>query len=234
VNRDEKILRWAVRIFVLLMIFGVILPGLAGSRESTAVIRALPFGWLNFLQRTLPEVTVNWAGIGMVALCSAAILACLHSLLKALTKERFRFRWSMAIFASPWLLFCLIIAVTGVSRTIPLLRNETWYRPRSGYGELRNASMHATMALNEGGTDPGQLRRLLMDTNRWRPLWEEFEFLICAPGQGKSPSIIVIPRDEKVRNRSGFSIVTDSESEDSIPIDKLEEKLGKLRISVLR
>ena len=223
-KRSQKILFWAVTIFVLLLIAGVLWP-------ASAVVRALPLGWLGFLRRTLPEVTVNWSGIGMVVLCSALILACLHSLLSALTKKRFRLRWSVGIFASVWLLFCLIIAVAGLSRTAVLLQSETWYQVRLTRGDLRNASTHASMALSECGNDLSYLKRLLLDSaGRFgRPLWEEFEFLVCSSVQGKSPCIVVIPRAPKVRERIGFSIVTDAGSEDFIPMAKLHERLAKLR-----
>ena len=235
-KRSQKILSWAVRIFFLLLCTAVLLQSLATFRGSVAVIRALPLGWLNFLKRTLPEVTVNWAGIGMVVFCSVLILACLHSLLSAVTQKRFRFRWSVAIFASLWLLFCLIIAVAGLSRTIPLLQNESWFEPRSGYGDLRMASVHARMALSDSGNDLKQLRRFLLNSTGMygRPLWEEFEFLLCSPEPSKSPCIVVIPKAPKVRERVGFSIVTDSESEDSIPIAKLHEKLASLGMSTSR
>jgi len=226
---SQRILFWAVTIFILLLFAGVLLPHLARSRESITIISTLPLGWLRFLSRTLPEVTVNWAGISMVVLCSAAILACLHFLLSALTQKRFRFRWCVSIFASLWLLFCLIMAVAGLSRTMPLLTNEQWYQKRSGYGDLRNASMHATMALHESGSDLKYLRRLLFNSSRWSPLWEEFEFLVCSPAQGKPPCIIVVPKEAKARARVGFSIVTEEGSEDSIPIAELHEKLSKLR-----
>ena len=89
--------------------------------------------------------------------------------------------------------------------------------------------MHATMALLESGSDLKFLRRLLFDSSRWSPLWEEFEFLVCSPAQGKSPCIVVIPKEAKTRARVGFSIVTEEGSEDSIPIAELHEKLAKLR-----
>ena len=232
----KRIVPWMVRIVVLLLCAAVLLPSVATSMGSVAVVRTLPFGWLNFLKRTVPEVTVNWSGIGMVVLCSAVILACLHSLLSALTQKRFPFRWSVSIFASIWLLFCLIIAVAGLSRTISLLQSEKWYEPRSGNGDLRRASMHARMALSESGNDLKHLRRLLLDATSiyGRPLWEEFEFLLCSPAQSQSPCIVVIPKEPKVRERVGFSIVTEADSEDSIPMAKLHERLAKLRAPASR
>ena len=226
-KRGQRVLFWSVTIFLLLLVAGVILP-------ATAIIRALPLGWLNFLKRTLPEVTVNWSGIGMVVLCSTLILLCLHSLLSALTQKRFRFRWSVSIFASLWLLFCLIIAVAGLSRTIQFLQNEKWYEPRSGYGDLRMASMHARTALSYSEGDLRILKQLLLDSSGVRPFWEEFEFLVCSSEPSKSPCVIVIPRKPKVRERVGFSIVTNADSEDSIPIGKLHERLAKLRTPVSR
>jgi len=230
-KHSRIILSWIVRIFVALLCAAVLLPSLATSKGSVAVVRALPLGWLSFLKRTVPEVTINWSGIGMVVLCSVVILACLHSLLSALTQKRFRFRWSVGIFASVWLLFCLIIAVAGLSRTTALLQSEKWFQVRLTRGDLRSASTHASTALSEGGNDLTSLKRLLFDSDRWygRPLWEEFEFLLCSPKSAKSPYILVIPRDATMRDRLGFSIVTDAGSEDSIPIAKLHERLAKLR-----
>ena len=226
-KQGRRILFWSVTILLLLLIAGVILP-------TIAIVRALPLGWLSFLKRTVPEVTVNWPGIGMVILCSALILGFLHSLLSALTKKRFRFRWSVSIFASLWLLFCLIIGVAGLSRTIQFLQNEKWYEPRSGYEDLSMASMHARSALSYSEGDLRILRHLLLDSSGVRPFWEEFEFLVFSSEPSKSPCVIVIPRKPKVRERVGFSIVTNSDSEDSIPIAKLPERLAKLRTPVSR
>jgi hypothetical protein len=142
----------------------------------------------------------------------------------------------VSIFASIWLLFCLIIAVAGLSRTTALLQSERWYQVRLTRGDLWSASTHASMALSESGNDLRYLKRLLFDSARryGRPLWEEFEFLVCSPAQAKSPCIVVIPREPKARERVGFSIVTDSESEDSIPIANLHERLAKLRMPAPR
>jgi hypothetical protein len=228
-KRSQRILFWSVAIFILLLIAGVLLP--------LAALGTLPFGWLNFLKRTVPEVTVNWSGIGMVILCSGLILVCFHSLLSALTKKRFRFRWSVSIFASLWLLFCLIIAVAGISRTIPLLSNEQWHKRRTSYADLRRASAHASTALYESGGNPHSLRRSLIESApNWYgdPLWEQFEFLVNSPAQGKSPCIVVIPREANARARFGFSIVSEAGSEDSIPIAKLHERLARLRSSESR
>ena len=231
-NRSDKILAWAVTTFLLLLCAAVILPSLAKSRESVAVIRALPFGWISFLGRTLPEVTTNWAGIGMVVLCSALILLSLHWLLNALTRRRFRFRWSLSIFAAVWLLFCLIIAVAGLNGTAAMLKNEKWFAPRSGYGDLRMASLHARMALNDAPNDLTHLKRLLLESEGrfGKPVWEDFEFLIC-PAEN-SVLVVVIPREPRTRQRVGFSIVGDSNSADYIPSARLPEKLVELRKSV--
>ena len=208
----------------------------APSREGVAFIWHLPFGWIGFLRRTLPEVILNWAGIGMVVLCSALILLLLHGLLHGLTGKRFQFRWSVSIFIAVWLLFCLIIGVAGLSRTAALLEGEQWYERRFTRGDLRSASTYASLALNDSGSDVQSLKRRLIDsdTRYGRPIWEEFEFLICPGTGGKSPSVVVIPREAKAREKVGFSIVSDVDSEDFIPISKLDEKIATLRASVPR
>lgn len=92
------------------------------------------------------------------------------------------------------------------------------------------------MALSKSGNDLSYLKRLLLHSEGkfGRPLWEEFEFMVYPPAQGKSPCIVVIPMEPKTRERIGFSIVTESDSEDSIPIAKLHERLAALKTSESR
>lgn len=57
---------------------GLVLLGLLCLPALPPVLRellfCLPTGWFGFLRRTLPEVAVNWHGVGMVGLCSAIIV----------------------------------------------------------------------------------------------------------------------------------------------------------------
>ena len=48
----------------------------------------LVFGWIAFLGRTLPKVMVNWNVIGMSVLCTAVLLAALHSFFAWLARAR--------------------------------------------------------------------------------------------------------------------------------------------------
>jgi hypothetical protein len=228
----KMLVRVCVGIILLMLVVLFVVP----FREGVAVMRHLPFGWLGFLRRTLPEVTLNWAGIGMVLLCSVVILLLLHGVLNGLTGKRSPFRRSASILIGLWLLFCLIIGVAGLTRSTALLRGEEWYQRRFTRGDLKNASLYASMALNDSGNDVQSLKRMLRDPGNsyGRPLWEEFEFLVCAGVGGKAPSVVVIPREGKARANVGFSIVSDADSEDFIPISRLDEKLAMLRASVRR
>src|SRR5262245_12051024 len=102
----------------LLFLFALMILG--AMLGSWTALGRLTFGWLNFLQRTLPDVTVNWSGIGMVALCSAVMVAGIHwlcsSLRRAATPEAlgpWRWRWTFALFASLWVTFGIVIGASG-------------------------------------------------------------------------------------------------------------------------
>src|SRR3954469_10093687 len=94
-----------------------------------ASITVVPFGWLQFLGRTLPSVTVNWSSVGMVVLCSALMLLVLQRFLSwlylafARGAERpsvWRWRWTLALYAFFWILFVIVIGASGV------MRHATW------------------------------------------------------------------------------------------------------------
>src|SRR5262245_32709689 len=76
------------RIVITLGIAGMVLligPGI--SQRFALVLSSLPLGWIQFLDRTLREVRVNWNGVGMVVACSLVILMLLHVFLAWLARQ---------------------------------------------------------------------------------------------------------------------------------------------------
>lgn len=69
-----RILLWVLAIVLL---FALFLPVLS---SMGVLLGSICFGWFSFLERVWPRISVSWSGVGMVALCSALILAGLHSL----------------------------------------------------------------------------------------------------------------------------------------------------------
>src|SRR5258705_699783 len=105
---------WIVGILFLLIF---LLPLVASLPWLWALMTCLPLGWWHFLQRTLPQMSLNWSLIGMGLLCSAAILLLVNRLLVAFfpvaknsTEQvqcvrSLHLRWPLAFYAGIWLTF---------------------------------------------------------------------------------------------------------------------------------
>src|SRR4026207_2210934 len=140
--------RIALGVLFGVLFLGLILPELL---SAGSLFVSVFFGWFSFLQRVWPNVTVNWNGIGMVLLCSVLIIAGLHSLsgwlftsvtTKANTCPGLRWRWSwtLALYAGVWMLFAAIMGAVGVAHQVGWLFRfgEPFYRPRKHVFILRH------------------------------------------------------------------------------------------------
>lgn len=98
---------------------------LAGNhaRLLMEILSTLPVGWLRFLARTLPRVTLNWNLIGMAAVCLALIIAGIHYFCRWLQasiqpEQPAAARWGVASSAGLagcfLLLFFIGMAVIGI------------------------------------------------------------------------------------------------------------------------
>lgn len=109
--------------WVLLLLLALFVASL--TRVGGAAIGVVPFGWVKFLARTLPNVTVIWSGIGTVALCSALVLLTLQLFLQWLyaamsprstspyRPATWSWRWTVAVYACFWILFAIVIGASG-------------------------------------------------------------------------------------------------------------------------
>jgi len=171
----RRVLICLALVFVLFLSLPLLPPTLA-----YLVVR-LPWGWINFLRRVLPEVSVNWSGIGMVIVCSAVAMGCLHWLcgwfyshlragageLGATVGPRWSRRWTFALYVGFWILFCIVMGAAGVARqSIWLLESQEPLRVErvSHYFELRMAAMEMQNALLDGEGDLAKTRAVFMGT----------------------------------------------------------------------
>jgi hypothetical protein len=207
--------------YVLLLFLGFFVASLTPlGRASIAVV---PFGWFRFLGRTLPHITVNWSGIGMVILCSLPALFLLQRFLSWLcvtlasnAEQRlaWRWRWTLALYAFFWILFGIVLGASGVMRQTTWLIQftEPLYKPRiNGYLELRAAAGAAQMALLDSSNDVQQAQKLLTS---FRPdgagAWDHHEFVFLTNATGRI-DVVIIPRDPEVQSKAGFVLLSDRE-----------------------
>jgi hypothetical protein len=90
----------------------------------------LAIGWMTFLTRTLPKVTVDWGGVSMLLLCVFLAGAVGHNFCAWLWKGSgregaWRLKWTAMGLAGVVLLFAAGTAFTGVTHQVGwLLRSE--------------------------------------------------------------------------------------------------------------
>ena len=119
-----KEVRIFVRVLVLLVLLFLFL-AFTGSYGLLQPLFILFTGWFSFLARVLPQVTMNWSGIGMAVVCSALVIGWMHWLCQWFYAHwvrhgspdgdvRWRWTWTASLYGGVWLLFLAAIGVTGV------------------------------------------------------------------------------------------------------------------------
>ncbi len=78
------------------------------------------FGWMGFLGRVIPQLTVNWVGVITAIVCVLALAVGLHHFLRwsfrqAQPEQRWALRWTLSILGVVVLMFVAGIAAVGVS-----------------------------------------------------------------------------------------------------------------------
>ena len=105
------VFKLALLVIALFFAFVFLAAGI-GSGHIDALI-ALIFGWINFLKRTVPEISWNWDLIGMALFCSVLIVVLGHRFTSWVTstitsKRELGWRW-------PWKWTCCGLAMVGLS-----------------------------------------------------------------------------------------------------------------------
>src|SRR5688572_6849994 len=152
-------------LFVLLLLFAlrVLAVTIAPQGGGWTTTKILSIGWIDFLRRNLPEVTLNWSGIALVILCSLVISIGAHWLCKwlhrAVNPEALRswsWRWTLALVASFWLTFGIVIGASGAARHMKWLAefDEPLYKERVNYFvDMRMAALELEYLLQEPDAD---------------------------------------------------------------------------------
>jgi hypothetical protein len=221
--------------FLLLILVPFFVPG------PLRVAVALIFGWVSFLGRTLPKVTLSWSGIGMAAVCSVVIVVAIHSFCSWLARTRsgaaWRWRSSVAIYGLGWGLFMMTMAVTGIIHQTAWLAtsDERWLvrREPNVYGIIQfSHAVENALEEHDWKAEPGQ-------TNLWneidlrayysREMSREALHTVFFPPEGTITNVLIFHRDPKVRERIGFWTLNRSEGGDQKPWNEIGHYLPELK-----
>lgn len=221
-----QFLAYAVIGVVTLMLVSSMIPAL-----PLKILMYLPFGWIGFLRRVGPEITLNWSGVGMGLLCSALIIAGIQWLGSGFARRpqlerlgRWRWGWSVALYAAVWLLFLAAMGVTGVAHQLGwLARSKEPLYVLDGYGgdgvwRLQQEASILELAAQEAGWDAAKARRAYWEAQLDRgPVrsranaLEEFETIFVPDSKGSLTAAVIYHRDAVRQARYGFTVVRRTE-----------------------
>src|SRR6185295_7061928 len=176
-------------------------------------------GWLAFLARVLPQVTISWSGVGMVVVSSALFLVGLQSLCQWLyshwvrqgsagAEVSWRWSWTACLYGVVWLLFLAAMGVTGMVHQVGWLAatREPIYVERGTPSriQLRIAAMESAMFGGEEGWKLVETRRAIESARpaggrSLHPI-EDLHVLYLEGMPGKLAAIILFHRDQKKRD----------------------------------
>jgi lipid-A-disaccharide synthase-like uncharacterized protein len=229
-----------VLLFLLLLMFD--------ARGFLLLAFTLLGGWMKFLLRVLPQVTISWSGIGMVVVCSALVLAAMHWLCQwlyahwvrhdsATADVRWRWSWTASLYGGVWLLFLAAMGVTGVVHQAGWLAatKEPFYVEREWRASWRMYLYNYSRSMHSSGRSedwsPAETRRefeaLYPAHGRPPPPLETLHVIYFEGSSNKLAAAILFYRDPKKRDMTGFMLVTPEKGEEEFKMDQLPTVLAR-------
>jgi prepilin-type processing-associated H-X9-DG protein len=108
--------------YLLLLGGGLLLLGCMGLSFPFEIVFYLATGWVFYLGRVVPEITISWSSVALAVLCLVVVAGLTHSFLGwlyrsvAITKEaKWKLRWTGALVAGVVLMFVAGISATGIA-----------------------------------------------------------------------------------------------------------------------
>ena len=125
-SKRTGVRRWIGRILATLILI-VLFLGLVAPSVLDAPLLFL-FGWIGFLMRVVPEITLDWDMLGLAAICFTIILFLSHALIRAFIRTRnqnsstsnasWKLRSTLSLNLLVWLSFFIATTVSGLVHQI--------------------------------------------------------------------------------------------------------------------
>jgi hypothetical protein len=216
---------------ILLFAFLLMMAGGAGLVEVPIY---LVFGWITFLARTIPKISVNVDMLAFSAVCLTATLLFANYFLiwivNAIATARgaqlkWRWKWTCAGFTAVSLLFLVGMSVIGLVHQLGWLATTTdpMYT-RLGISVIQNQipMRNVTTLVRSGGyrtieqfkTELFQ-QRIYFDNSTPNAIAERFHILVITSPSNEVTGVLIFPRDPKARERFGGMMALD---DDDYPI----------------
>lgn len=215
-----RVIRTVVVTVLVLFALLFLLAG-AGSGVIELIFTAA-FGWVMFLKRTLPQISLNWSLIAMSAISIFGILGLTHWFLSWLTKARrtdFRwpFNWTVCVLVGVALIFLVGMSIGGIAHQAgwiaasdePLFTSKG--RRFFDYNNMRQLDLAFRIIEGDTSEDLNEIRRelwkspseYLPQSKSFPPIIQSYHLLVVINNKGQINGVIIFPRDAKVFGKSG-------------------------------
>jgi hypothetical protein len=210
------------------------------------LLAELPFGWIAFLKRVLPQITVNWNVIGMAALCMGMIFWGTHyfcswlyvSVQKAKAADSairpWSWRWTGSLLVVICLPFFVGMAVIGTIHQVGWMATSTepmyvrHFPKWEIINDMREQSIAFQIAMSDHGTNTSisydELRTAINEVTP-RSIKEKVQVLTIEDDKGNPIGLFTFVRDPNLRTNLEFLVTT--ESDGLLPPEKFPAMLKK-------
>jgi hypothetical protein len=214
----------------------------------------LVFGWIGFLERTLPKISWNWDIAGMGLVCVALILFLAHRFLDWLTGNianrrgkswRWPWKWTWCGLSAVMIFFLVGMSVGGMVHQIGWIVSspEPWFEIKGGSYkeryEMRMIGMTFRTTLAEAKGDPAALRSKIWSFEkenfgeRANPSWlEDYQMFFVLKADQKVAGLIAFPRDPQKCSKTGALYVF-GDNEDFVKPGNIRELIQTNRQNLL-
>jgi prepilin-type processing-associated H-X9-DG protein len=142
--------------FTMMGLAGLVLLACAGLTVPLELLVYLIAGWVLFLKRVVPDVTVDWGGVVLVGVCLALFAGLAHSFLSWLYRQvrgfepgDWKWKWTGSLVAGVVLMFVAGISAAGIAHQVGWL--ATSKEPWAGYSMIAARRTQSVLNLKQIG-----------------------------------------------------------------------------------
>jgi hypothetical protein len=200
---------------VLAAVFGLMFINCTGQLWLLQMPYLLVTGWVGFLRRVLPEVTLGWSAIAETVAVGAVLGVGTHLFLRWVwrhlrhEKAVWPVRWSASVVALLVLLFGAAMATVGIGHQVGWLASRRtslvsspWNHTFKALGRDNSSLCNEALRWSSSGVSDTKVVQALLRLPETR---KEFERLHVVPLRGPDgePGFLIFPRDTDLREGGG-------------------------------
>jgi hypothetical protein len=234
-----------IRVLILLLVVLLVLVFLPAVFRSAVLLFDLLLGWVLFLKRVLPQITVNWSAIAMAILCTGLIVLgsqyflswFYRSVQKAkvdTTKIRpWLWRWTLSfllVLCLPFFVGMSVIGIVHQAGWMAATKEPVWVERRYWFAMAYQAELALkTAEVDFEPNEPFSCEKLRKAFHDYLPrgLNDKLQILLVMDERGLQSDLIILARDPAERAKHQFLFSTSEKGHEFLPPEQLPQLLTK-------